>query len=342
MSSQHAALEASEEAVPGNSENSTSPRKERDLAVTSILFFKEEEERDREVEKEVYLIAQALETHGVFEVPALEIAFRAHDAGLGATETVELFEAQVADATRSQAVDDPIAVAIWRMLNRPLTPPEAKRKRSAKEQRFLAFMSEQALPEAEPSVDAASAIPPAHQATTSFPLATQAGDPEPTRASDQRTGEPPSAAGSSAEGEALLHGAPPSGMTSQHAGSRSETERLWQAVLADLQGQMTRATFDSWLRDTCLERAEDGGYIVSTRQPGALAWLENRLGQMIEASLRRQLGQPCEVQYVVRGEVAAIPDTGEVGYHSASSTGTNEHSSPQMLPLRGEDLKRQS
>ncbi|MDQ4078440.1 MAG: hypothetical protein M3220_19620, partial [Chloroflexota bacterium] len=88
-------------------------------------------------------------------------------------------------------------------------------------------------------------------------------------------------------------------------------------MLADLQGQMTRATFDTWLRDTRLECVEDGSYVVSTRLPGALAWLENRLGQMIQATLRCHLGQPCEVRYVVRGEVVAIPNRGEVGYHSA-------------------------
>ncbi len=107
-------------------------------------------------------------------------------------------------------------------------------------------------------------------------------------------------------------------ITDENSLSHSQTERLWRAVLADLQGQMTRATFDTWLRGTRLERVEGASYVISTPNPRAVEWLEQRLGRLIQSSLTRLTGQRGEVQYIVRGNPLAIPDRGEVGYHSAS------------------------
>jgi hypothetical protein len=54
-------------------------------------------------------------------------------------------------------------------------------------------------------------------------------------------------------------------------------EALWAQVLAHLQSQLTRATFDIWLKDTRLMSQEGGTFTIATRSAFARDWLENRL-----------------------------------------------------------------
>ena len=64
---------------------------------------------------------------------------------------------------------------------------------------------------------------------------------------------------------------------------------LWKRTLRDLELQMTRATFDTWLRgSTC--RGTNGDpqtLVVQVINTQAVAWLSNRLYPVIERTLRR-------------------------------------------------------
>ncbi|MBA3530388.1 MAG: hypothetical protein H0T73_00510 [Ardenticatenales bacterium] len=80
----------------------------------------------------------------------------------------------------------------------------------------------------------------------------------------------------------------------------AEYHRLWRTVLDDLRLQMTRATFEQWLKDTRLERVEEDVFVVSTPNPYAPELLENRLGRLIRQTLQRQMGEEANVRYIVR------------------------------------------
>jgi hypothetical protein len=68
----------------------------------------------------------------------------------------------------------------------------------------------------------------------------------------------------------------------------STAQRLWAAVLAEVKLQMTRATFDTWLRDTkCLGFADDNTLIVQAKNTYAVAWLESKLYPVIQRNLYR-------------------------------------------------------
>jgi len=64
---------------------------------------------------------------------------------------------------------------------------------------------------------------------------------------------------------------------------------LWKRTLRDLELQMTRATFDTWLRDSvCLgTNSNPHALVVRVRNQYAVAWLEKRLYPVIERTLRR-------------------------------------------------------
>ncbi|MCP4409508.1 MAG: hypothetical protein GY807_17510, partial [Gammaproteobacteria bacterium] len=55
------------------------------------------------------------------------------------------------------------------------------------------------------------------------------------------------------------------------------SENLWAVTLSQLQLQMTRATFDTWLKDTWLISADNGLWQVGVKSDAARDWLENRL-----------------------------------------------------------------
>ncbi|MBA3532135.1 MAG: chromosomal replication initiator protein DnaA [Ardenticatenales bacterium] len=91
---------------------------------------------------------------------------------------------------------------------------------------------------------------------------------------------------------------------------QSELKRTWDAALGDIQLQMTRATFDTWMKGTELVNYQDGTYIISTPSPYAVEWLENRLRRMIKQTLERHVGQAVSLKFVVRaaGGEAPAPD----------------------------------
>lgn len=65
-------------------------------------------------------------------------------------------------------------------------------------------------------------------------------------------------------------------------------QRLWQAALGELELQMTRATFDTWLRDThCIGMENGDTLVIGVKNGYAVEWLENRLYNVIQRTLHR-------------------------------------------------------
>jgi DNA-binding Lrp family transcriptional regulator len=84
-------------------------------------------------------------------------------------------------------------------------------------------------------------------------------------------------------------------------GDRGEGEpgRLWERVLGELQLELTRATFDTWLRPTRAVGREEGVLVVQVASVYAREWLESRLQGMVERALERVAGEPLRVRFVV-------------------------------------------
>jgi chromosomal replication initiator protein len=80
----------------------------------------------------------------------------------------------------------------------------------------------------------------------------------------------------------------------------SIAQKQWQAVLGELQLQMTRATFDTWLRGSEVIAFEDEVLTVHVRHAYAVDWLENRLMPLIRRTLRRRAGSDIEVVFTAR------------------------------------------
>ncbi|HJS17313.1 MAG TPA: DnaA N-terminal domain-containing protein [Anaerolineales bacterium] len=82
-------------------------------------------------------------------------------------------------------------------------------------------------------------------------------------------------------------------------------EQAWQAVLGQLQMEMTRGTFETWMRDTKAIRYDGNRLEICTPNVNARDWLENRIQKMAERLLVGILAQEVTVQFVVSDGVAA-------------------------------------
>jgi len=78
-----------------------------------------------------------------------------------------------------------------------------------------------------------------------------------------------------------------------------KAEQAWQAALGQLQMEMPKAAYDTWVRDTELISQEDGTFIVGVHNAYARDWLESRLSSTIVRILTGMMGRSVEVKFTV-------------------------------------------
>lgn len=76
-------------------------------------------------------------------------------------------------------------------------------------------------------------------------------------------------------------------------------EQAWQSVLAQLQMEMPRASFDTWVRDTRPTAYENGIITVGVRNAYARDWLESRLAGTVSRLLIGILNSNVSVEFIV-------------------------------------------
>ena len=85
-------------------------------------------------------------------------------------------------------------------------------------------------------------------------------------------------------------------------------ERHWQAALGQLQLELPRATFDTWVRDAELLTYEDGEFVIGVKNAYARDWLEDRLSATVKQTLAGITGRTVAVRFVVWQEEPAVQD----------------------------------
>ena len=78
----------------------------------------------------------------------------------------------------------------------------------------------------------------------------------------------------------------------------AEARRIWTRSLEELKLQMTRATFDTWLRGSKVVEAGDGCLTIAVRHVHAVDWLQNRLLPVIERTVARHADGEVKITFV--------------------------------------------
>ncbi|MFQ5826927.1 MAG: chromosomal replication initiator protein DnaA [Dehalococcoidia bacterium] len=73
---------------------------------------------------------------------------------------------------------------------------------------------------------------------------------------------------------------------------------IWETVLGELQTQVSRANYETWLKDTVGQSYEAGLFVVGVANPFAREWLEKRLRSLIRKTLMRITSQDLDVEFV--------------------------------------------
>jgi len=87
------------------------------------------------------------------------------------------------------------------------------------------------------------------------------------------------------------------------AARRLETsaQRLWEVALAELQLQVTRPNYETWLKDTVGLRFDNGFFVVGAPNDFATEWLSTKLRPLIAKTLSNIIGHPMEVSFQLLG-----------------------------------------
>ena len=114
--------------------------------------------------------------------------------------------------------------------------------------------------------------------------------------------------------------------------SESTAREVWRAVLGDLQLQLPRPTFETWLKPTEGITYNEGVFVVEAPNSFAVEWLERRIYQSLQKTLRKVTGQELELQLQVRseGEFYAVEQANVVLESAKSATPT----APPLFEVR--------
>jgi len=115
-------------------------------------------------------------------------------------------------------------------------------------------------------------------------------------------------------------------------GSLAAAQKLWQAALGELQLQMTRATFDTWLRGSRVVAYEDDTLTLHVRHAYAVDWLQNRLLPTIKRVLQRLAGHDMKVVFTTRAPEAEVDL--ELVPEQAPPKGADELAEPASRPAQ--------
>lgn len=90
-------------------------------------------------------------------------------------------------------------------------------------------------------------------------------------------------------------------------------QQAWQSVLGQLQMEMPRASFDTWVRDTRPLHFENGLLTIGVRNAYARDWLESRLTGMISQMLAGITDSNVSVNFVVAQGDSDLSQAAEAG-----------------------------
>ena len=76
-------------------------------------------------------------------------------------------------------------------------------------------------------------------------------------------------------------------------------EQAWRAALEQLQMEMPKATFDTWVRDTSFICFDDGVFTIGAANEYTRQWLEGRLSSTATRLLIGLMNQSVEVRFIV-------------------------------------------
>ncbi len=110
-----------------------------------------------------------------------------------------------------------------------------------------------------------------------------------------------------------------------------DANEAWKATLGELELQMTRATFNTWLKETQLVSHNGTTFVIGVRNDYAKDWLENRLHDTILRTLVDVAGDGAKLRFIVMADGETV-DEKSTAKPIAHSNGNSKKRSTQGKP----------
>jgi chromosomal replication initiator protein len=88
---------------------------------------------------------------------------------------------------------------------------------------------------------------------------------------------------------------------------------VWRAALGELQLQLDRPIFETWLKQTEGVNFDNSRFVVEVPTPFAVAWLERRMYQNIQKTVEKVTGHILDIQFQVSSGEPALVEAGPSG-----------------------------
>ncbi len=98
-------------------------------------------------------------------------------------------------------------------------------------------------------------------------------------------------------------------------------KQIWQAALGELQVQLSRPAYETWLRQATAVSVDDKRFVLRAQSTFTAEWLDQRLRPQIEQSLRRIVGHAIELEVIV----GHAPRGGGDAHEAAPAVISNGH-----------------
>ena len=104
--------------------------------------------------------------------------------------------------------------------------------------------------------------------------------------------------------------------------SIASAKEVWRAVLGELELQLPKPTFETWLKHTEGVSYDDAHFLVQAPTAFGIAWLERRMYHSIQKTVEKITGQPLEVHFQVTSQQDPATHTGMDGLTTAGASST--------------------
>lgn len=107
-----------------------------------------------------------------------------------------------------------------------------------------------------------------------------------------------------------------------------DASEAWQATLGELQLQMTKATFNTWLKETHLVSYDKNIFVIGVRNDYAKDWLGNRLHDTILRTLVDVAGDGAKLRFIVLADgETAVSTSAKTNISSTTESTTSNDTS---------------
>ncbi|HEY9824659.1 MAG TPA: chromosomal replication initiator protein DnaA [Stenomitos sp.] len=117
----------------------------------------------------------------------------------------------------------------------------------------------------------------------------------------------------------------------------NSVESLWNQVLERLQLQLSRPTFETWIKTASAESLEDNRLVIQTPNPFARNWLQKYYIKTIAEVVQDILGHPIEIQIEIQQQ-ASDAGSGLSEPVAAPALNSQQVSNAALQRSRGSDL----